>query len=73
MENPNSKENDKFIERTQDEIDVKIGINTMSSDDKQQKDTPEKKKNIIRFWKRKKVTKILYGTFQFAGILMIIF
>ena len=57
MENSNLKENDRFIERTQDEIDVKIGINTMSSDDMQEKDTPQKKKNVIRFWKRKKVKK----------------
>ena len=63
MDNSNSKENDKFIERTQDEIDVKIGINTMSTDEKQQKNTPEKQKNVIRFWKRKKVTNILNVTF----------
>ena len=58
MENPDAKEEEKFIERTQDEIDVRIGTDKLPNDDKEHNDSTEKKKQTFSLWKRKKVNKI---------------
>ena len=58
MENPDAKEDERFIDRIQDEIDVRIGTDKLPNDDKEHKDNTEKKKHTFSFWKRKKVNKI---------------
>ena len=58
MANLNAKEEERFIDRTQDEIDVRIGTDKLPNDDKEHKDNMEKNKHIFSFWKRKKVNKI---------------
>ena len=58
MGNPDTKEEEKFIDRTQDEIDVRIGTDNLPNDEKELKDNTEKKEHTFSFWKRKKVNKM---------------
>ena len=58
MANLNAKEEERFIDRTQDEIDVRIGTDKLPNDDKEHNDSTEKKKQTFWLWKRKKVNKI---------------
>ena len=56
MENSNAREEEKFIEKSQDEIDVRLGTSTRAKDDNENKNNSEKRKHPLSFWKRKKVS-----------------
>ena len=66
MENHGAKEEEKFIVRAQDEIDVRIGANRTIENEKENKPKLEKKKSLASFWKRKKVIKIFIETSYLA-------